>query len=65
MAQRLIVQVLWVRFPLEEIINYFNFFAMSAAISPDTQYDAWGMECLSTWFPLPSLLDVRYSVKLK
>ena len=56
-------------------IIYFNFFALvsrqSATLSSATQHAMrpelggnWGMECLNTRFPLPTLLCVGYSVKL-
>ena len=53
---------------------YFHFFALvsrqSAALSSATQHampdfgGKWGMECLNTRFPLPTLLCAGYSVRL-
>ena len=54
---------------------YFQFFALvsmqSAALSSATQHamppdfgEKWGMEYLTTRFPLPTLLCAGYSVKL-
>ena len=63
----------------DEIFIYIYFFIYSlrcreenAALSSATQYaipaeigGKWGMECLNTRFPLPTMLCAGYSMKLK
>ena len=49
---------LWVRSPLEEMK-----YLLKHAMPPESGRK-WGMECLNTRFPLPTLLCAGYSVKL-
>ena len=63
---------MWIRSPLEEVKYFALVSRRSAALSSSTQHamppefsGKWGTECINTRFPLPTLLCVGYSVKLK